>query len=738
MHRKATADTVFLSTLKGGSTRRVCPSSFLPQPFSKSFTSFFVGSRIPSHVAVVACGTHTHTPFRCDAAAPPSPSSTTAVPLAQRLQQLKTECGNVYDTYAAVAPSSSAPSTSASAAPKMLDHRERSRLEHLVTEQVTALYKDGFSSTVNRVQVSSAEWEQLLRLLPSLAALSPPPMPRAPLHMLLLQILHPQKNDNPTPSVPDAALAATLLSLARLLHQPNAWAADQWQNVIAIRASAASLLAPLLRYFVAYASEAAVEAQWRQWQELANNALLSSMCMWVEEVDAQRTQGDNAAPRKRSSPTKSSRDVTASFECVLCQLVDLVDALAEHPCARSLPSDAWPSVLFSVVHLTGSPQQARQHLELAYAVLQVLMHVREKSVVSAGVWRQLMLEVVAKSIPHGLADAPNPIPVSLLSTSGVSYATLFLKYVHVTKTLVLFAVESSTDSTARDTASHLHAVLAGLVELSACVFIEKRSTGDGAAATTSTAGGRVSLLAAVVKELLTVRAESVNAPRQYARYVAGMLAGSAPMVPYMIKAMVTDCCSQVSLLAAPDVTSVLATNVEILQGVFLWSIHTIIDEGLLVATALPWALYDVTAAALGQLSERFSLVLLSNPTMSVKNDTPLLAVRLIACEGLVLLLHFLLFVVALYGITDEVSWNVRFRDQLYAAETRVMRIVAAFDCGVPHVLREFTDALEQISSLLGPTAAQVSALLLNSTRPSLGFAGCHGALDKLLEVLPVF
>ncbi|KPA76962.1 hypothetical protein ABB37_07333 [Leptomonas pyrrhocoris] len=681
---------------------------------------------------------------------PPSPSPTPAgtapLPLAQRLQQLQAACGKVYETYAP-APSSPGSAADAAAAPKKLDHHERSRLQTLVTEQVSALYQESFASSA-RVQIAGAELEKLLRLLPSLVAVSAPPAYRPPLLMTVVRVLHPRRNDSPTPHVPDAVLAGVLLSLVRLLHHPDPWAAGQVSNVTATRASAAALLAQLLRHFVIHAQEAAVVGQWRQWQELANNALLDAVRIWIEEMDVQRPPAGNGAAHKRSMPAKPSPKLSPSAACVLSQLLDLVDALVEHPCAHSLPNDAWLPALTCVVRLGGSPQEAPQHLELSYAVLQVLMHVREKGVVSPGVWRQLALGVVAKSIPHGSADAPDPIPASSLSTSATSYAALFLKYVHLTKSLMFVAVEeSSTDSsTARATAAELHTVLAGLVELSSSVLIEKASAADSAAATSSSSGGgRVSLLAAVVKDLLTVREESHSAPRQYARYVQGMFAGSTPLVPYIIQVMATECYRQMPLLAAPNVPSVLATNAEILQGVFLWSIHAIIDEGLLdstrrtvVAAALPYALCDAADAVLGQLNERLSVILLSNPALAAQRDVPLLAVRVIACEGLALLLHFLLFVVALYGITDEVSWNVHFRDRLHAAEARVMRTVGTFDCGVPHVLRAFTDALDRMSSTLGPTAAKVSALLPNSTRPSLASSGCHGALDNLFEVIPIF
>lgn len=670
---------------------------------------------------------------------PPSPSTfppAAASSLYQRLQQLQAACGAVYDNFAP-APSTSGPLSDAAAAKKKkLDHRERSRLEHLATEQVNALYQECFASSSTKVQLANADLELLLRLLPSLTALSAPPTSQTPLLMIVVRVLHPQKNDAALPQVSDAVLSSVLLSLAHLLHLPDPWAAGQAPSAVGIRATAAGLLAQLLRFFVAHAQEAAVEAQWRQWQELANNALLNDVRTWLEEADAQREHDSHGVVRQRSSPAKASPASPSSAECVLCQLVDLVDAVVEHPCTRSLPSDTWPPVLSAVAHLAGSPQEAPQHLTLSCAVLQTLTHVREKGVVSPGVWRQVALDVLAKSVPHGPADAPSPLPVSPLATSSVTYATLYLKYVHFTKSLMLLAVEESSadSSAARDTAAQLHAVLAGLVELSASVFLA-----------TPAAGGRVSLLAAVVKDLLTVREESRSAPRQYARYVEGMLAGSTPLVLCNIQALATECHSQTTQLADSVAASVLAANAEVLQGVYVWSIHAVVDEGLLdstrraaVAAALPWTLYDAAEATLGQLSERLALVLVTSPMLSARKDVPLLAARVIACEGLALLLRFVLFVVALYGTADEISWNVRFRNRLYAAETRIMRIVGAFDCGPPQVLRAFTDALDRMSSILGPTAAKVSALLPNSTRPALVSAGCHGALDKLLEVIPIF
>ncbi|KPI83608.1 hypothetical protein ABL78_7361 [Leptomonas seymouri] len=677
---------------------------------------------------------------------PPTPSSSTpatsvAVPLAQRLQLLQRECGGVYETYAPVTSSSD---PAANTAAKKLGHRERSRLQHLVTEQVSALYKECFSSA--KVQLADAELEQLLRLLPSLVALSAPPTLRPPLLMIVIRVLNPQKDDSPAPQASNATLEGVLHSLALLLLHPDPWATGEAPNAAVIRGSAASLLAQLLRYVIAHAPEAVVEAQWRQWQELAHNTLLDNMRKWVEELDAQRPQTGKAEAHKQSMPAKPPPPgLSPSAACVLCQLLDLIDALVEHPCARSLPHDAWLPALSCVAHLAGSPQSAPQHLELSYAVLQVLTHVREKGVVSPGMWRQLALDIVAKSIPHGPADAPVPIPVSSISPSTTTYATLFLKYVHFVKSVMLLPVEEHlTDSSAaRNTAAQLHTVLAELVELSTSVFIDKGSAAAPTAAATS--GLRVSLLAAVVKCLFTGCEESRTSPRQYSRYVYGMLAGSAPLVPYIIKEMAMECYRQTPLLDTPNVASMLSTNAEILQGVFLWAIHAIIDEGLLdstrhsaVAAALPYVLYDSIDAILGQLNERFAMTLLSNSSLPATKDVPLLAARVIAHEGLALLLHLLLFVVVLHGIPDEVSWNVRFRDRLYATETRVMRTVGAFDCGVPQVLRTFTDALERVSSTLRPTAARISTLLPSPARPSLVSAGCHGALEKLLEVLPIF
>lgn len=192
----------------------------------------------------------------------------------------------------------------------------------------------------------------------------------------------------------------------------------------------------------------------------------------------------------------------------------------------------------------------------------------------------------------------------------------------------------------------------------------------------------------------------------YVRYVQQMLISRTPIVPYIITHLLRDFQSQTALLTTSHGSTVLSTNLEILQNVFLCFIHAAIDEGLL----------DVS---------RLAEVLLTCP-----------AARVTACEGLALLLRFLLLMVMPCGVADEVSWNARYRECLYAAEKRVMRTVSVFDCGSPHVHSVFMDALDQISTLLVPTATRVRTLLPSSTQPSLVPAGCQGALGKLTEVIP--
>lgn len=203
----------------------------------------------------------------------------------------------------------------------------------------------------------------------------------------------------------------------------------------------------------------------------------------------------------------------------------------------------------------------------------------------------------------------------------------------------------------------------------------------------------------------------------YVRYVQQMLISRTPILPYIITHLLRDFQSQTALLTTSHGSTVLSTNLEILQNVFLCFIHAAIDEGLL----------DVS---------RLAEVLLTCPAACAHTAAVVLAARVTACEGLALLLRFLLLMVMPCGVADEISWNARYRECLYAAEKRVMRTVAVFDCGSPHVHSAFMDALDQISTLLAPTATRVRTLLPSSTQPSLVPAGCQGALGKLTEVIP--
>lgn len=666
-------------------------------------------------------------------ASAPAPAPATAAPtLTQRLQRLQKDCGGAYDVHTTDA---------AGGSKKKEEVRERRRLQGLAAEQLRALSAD---LAAVPLRISAADLELLLRLLPSLAALAETSLlssSQPPLRTLVARLMHRRPKDGDLPSVDDAVLAGVLLCCAHLLHRPEDWAAPgDAQHATAVRAAAAFLLSQLLPFFVSRAQEAVVEAQWRQWQAVARNALLTEIQQWVDATDALRTPASQQESSKLSAAAAAAQHArAAAAETSLSSFVALVDALTGHPCARGLPSESWPPLLISVARLAAPPSRAPQHLELTYGVLQALLHAREHGVVTPGVWRQVSVRLVAVALPHSSADAPAPIPVSDLARSGLSYATLFLQYVHLTKALCFVAVEESAtgSSTARDTAAQLHSTLSGLVQLAPSVFIQTATAVPNA--------GCVSLLAAVVKDLLTVRQESRSVPRQYARYVQGMLAGAAPLVPHILTAMAKECQEQVALLASSAVAAVVATNAEVLQGVLLWSIHAVVDEGLLdvtrrsaVAAALPWKHYEAASEALRHMEEHLALVLLSTPSVTATSGVPLLAARVIACAALNLLLNLVLFVFVPYGIADEVSCNARFRTQLFAAETRVMRIVAAFDCGATPVLHAFTDAVDELSSSLGPVAAKVSALLPNSTRPALVTAGCHGALDKLLEVIPIF
>ncbi|KAK7200674.1 hypothetical protein NESM_000124300 [Novymonas esmeraldas] len=668
--------------------------------------------------------------------------SAAASPLAQRLEQVQERIGSVYDTYAAA-------TAADSVARKKLDRRTRARLQQALTVDLGALYRDVFAA--EPVRVSAAELEVLLRLLPSMTALAALPTSDTPLLLIVARALpSPSRDGAAATLVSDVAVDAALEQLTRLLHHPERWSTGATQETLAIRATAAGVLARLLRYHCATAEEAAVEAQWRRWQEAVSHALLDELHSWVAELEAVLAQPANDAAHKRPSALKKSASSTAAslsaaaVAALLCQLLSLATALAEHPCARSLPSEAWSPLLASAVSVMGPPQEATRRLELAYTALSLVLAVRRAGVVSLGVWREVGLEVVAKAVPRGAADAPLPLPVSPLSSNAVSYASLVMSYVRLVKELALLEVEESvTDSDAvRSTARQLHTVLAGLVEVATHVSLEQS---ESTAEAPTSAEARVSLLPVVVKDLLSVRGASRSSPRQYARYVHGMLVGRAPLVPCIATLLAGDCQTQAALLASPRGPTVLNANAEILQGVYLWAIHATVDEGLLAtshrtqpAADLPWDSYDAADVAVGGLTVRLADVLLACPALCARAEVAVLAARIVACEGLALLLHLLLFVVRLHGVADDVSWNVRYRERLYAAEERVLRAVAAFDCGSPPVLTAFTDALDQASALLGPTAAKVGALLPSSSRPSLAAAGCQGALEKLMEVIPIF
>ncbi|AYU76817.1 hypothetical protein LdCL_110009650 [Leishmania donovani] len=334
--------------------------------------------------------------------------------------------------------------------------------------------------------------------------------------------------------------------------------------------------------------------------------------------------------------------------------------------------------------------------------------------------------------------------------STLNYASLFVAYVRLVKALVFLEVEESAtgSNTARSTAMQMHAVLAGLVEMSTHVYLEKDAS---PAAASGAAKARVPLLSTVVKDLLSVREESRSSPTQYVRYVQRMLIGRTPIVPCIITQLLRDCQSQTALLTTSHDPTVLGTNVEILQNVFLWSVHAAIDEELLdvshraeVFPALPWGLYDAADAFVGQLTVRLAEVLLTCPAVCAHKDAVVLEARVIACEGLTLLLRFLLFVVIPCGVPDEVSWNARYRACPYATEERVMWTVAAFDCGSPHVLSAFIDALDQMSMLLAPhegegehAAAVVHTTLTSPCRMSRRGGQTHESDSYFLDMLHV-
>ncbi|AIN96244.1 hypothetical protein LPMP_110480 [Leishmania panamensis] len=660
--------------------------------------------------------------------------------LQQRLQQLRKQFGSTYDSYAPATPD-----TPGSTRAK-LSHHHRVPLQRAMVTDLDALYRDAFASS--QVRMSAADLEALLRLVPSLTALSDFPTPDAPLLLIVVRAFQPRGSDAPTTRVSDAVLQSVLLDLTRLLHYPEPWSEGFAQVELAIRTTAAALLAPLLRYFVASAEEAAVEAQWRQWQELANHTLLDNVCTWITGLEAAQTQSGNADTQRKPSIRGTNTSTLAlsptTTAALLCQMLSFVVALVEHPCARSLTTESWTSLLSSVVSVMGQPRDATKKPELAYMALHVVLGVLDAGVVPPGVCRELALQTVAKSVPHGEADVPAPLPVSSLSSNTLNYASLFVAYVRLVKAVLLLEVEESPtgSDTARDTATQLHAVLAGLVEMSTHVYLEKVAS---PAAESDAAEVRMSLLSTVVKDLLSVRKESRSSSLQYTRYVQGMLLGHTPVVPYIITQLLQDCQAQMGLLTTSRELTALSTNTEVLQGVFLWSIHAAMDEGLLdvshrdeVFTALPWGLYDAVDAVVGELTVCLAEVLLTHPAVCAHKNVAVLVARVISCEGLALLLRFLFFVMIPYGVADNVSWNARYRECLYAAEERVMRTVAAFDSGSPQLLAAFTDALDEMHTVLGPTVAKVSALLPSSTQSSLAPAGCQGALDKLMEVIPIF
>ncbi|KAG5484738.1 hypothetical protein LSCM1_06559 [Leishmania martiniquensis] len=656
--------------------------------------------------------------------------------LQQRLEQLQKRFGSIFDSYALEVPDEPRRSKA------KLGHRARARLQRTMLTDLGALYRSAFIPSP--VPMSEADLQALLRLVPSLTALSGWPTPDAPLLLIVTRALQPQRSDAPPPHVPGAVLQSVLLNLTRLLHHPEPWSEGSAQVALAIRTTAAALLARLLRHYVAGAQKAAVAAQWREWHESSNHTLLEEVRTWVVQLEVAQTQPGSAGAHNRRSLSKKDTSSLAlspaTAAAVLCQVLRFVAALVEHPCAGSFSSASWAALLSSVVSVMGQPRDATKQLGRAYTALSILLGVRDAGVIAPGVWREVALEAVAKAVPHGEADVPVPLPALSLSGSTHDYASLFVAYVRLVKTLVLLEVEESAADS--NTAMQLHAVLAGLVEMSTYVYLEKSAS---TLAESGTAEARVTLLSTVVKDLLSVREESRCSPRQYARYVWGVLISPTPLVPLIITQLGRDCQAQTVLLTTSRGLTVLGTNAELLQNVFLWSIHAAIDEGLLdashraeVSAALPWGLYNAADAVVGELTVRLSEVLLTGPTVCTHKGVAVLAARVIACEGLALLLRFLLFIVIPCGVEDEVSWNARYRECLYAAEERVMRTVAAFDCGSPHLLSTFTDALDQMSTLLGPTAAKVSALLPSSTRPSLVPAGCQGALDKLLEVIPIF
>lgn len=663
--------------------------------------------------------------------------------IAAQLERLQEQFGRVYEAHAAEAAAASRPK---------FDHHERTRLQRSLATELVSLQHDYFGAT--SVRLSGAELEALIRLLPSLAALSDLPSTDAPLLVVVTRALQPPRVEEHAARVAGDVVPHVLQCLTRLLHEPETWAAGAAEAVLAVRTTAAALLARLLRYFVAHAEEAAVEAQWRQWQDTAGHALLERLQAWVAELATSAEAEPGSTPRRRPSSRKTSAVASSlpppTAAALLCQLLSLVVVLVEHPCARALSPESWAPLLGAAAAAVGAPRRAPARLELAYTALHVVLTARDAGVVPPGMWRERGLQTVARSVPRGEADAPAPLPVSSLSSATLNYAALFLAYVRLAKALTFLEVEESAtgSETARSTAAQLHGVLTGLIEMSAHVFMER-----GAASSSflqqqqqqQFTETRVSLLPAVVKDLLSVREESRSSPRQYARYVQGMLVGRTPLVPYIVVQLVRDCKSQMALLASPRGPVVLSTNAEILQGVFLWSIHAAIDEGLLdlshraeVMATLPWERYDAADVMVGELTEQLAEALLTLPALCTHRDAPLLAARVAACEGLALLLRFLLFVVVPCGVGDEASWNVRYRNHLYAAEERVMRVAGAFDCGSPAVLAAFAEALDRMSTLLSPTAAKVSALLPSTTRPALVTAGCQGALDKLMEVMPIF
>lgn len=162
-------------------------------------------------------------------------------------------------------------------------------------------------------------------------------------------------------------------------------------------------------------------------------------------------------------------------------------------------------------------------------------------------------------MPHGEEDAPVPLPISSLPSSTLNYASLFVAYVRLMKALVFLEVEESAtgSNTARSTATQMHALFAGLVEMSMHVYLEKDAS---LAAASGAAEARVLLLSTVVKDLLSVREQSRSSPAQYVRYVQRMLIARTPVVPYITTQLLQDCQSQTALLTTSHGPTVLGAK----------------------------------------------------------------------------------------------------------------------------------------------------------------------------------